>query len=130
MDHVHLRRFVMNDITMRLARRFLVERALALLQQALDQIGDMPDTDRLALLAAIANVAYRLSLKEVPQDQGKQGREFSLDQMSIIMQRIPIEEIIQSHLNGDRDQGLIFRYVEKATLEVTSQVRPADKPIS
>ena len=53
----------MDDAPAHMTRQLLIAQALELLRQGLDQMGSLPTTDRLAVLAAIANVAHRLSLQ-------------------------------------------------------------------
>jgi hypothetical protein len=104
----------MGDAPVHLTRRLLINQALGLLRQRLDQMGQLPTTDRLAVLAAIANVAHCLSLREVIQDEHNQGHEFYPDQMHIIMSRISVDQIIQAYLDGDRSEDLILRHVQQA----------------
>src|ERR1043166_2544661 len=104
----------MDDAPAHMTRQLLIAQALELLRQGLDQMGSLPTTDRLAVLAAIANVAHRLSLQEVLGDAHNQGHEFYPDQMQIIMSRIPLQQMIQAHLDGDRSDDLVLRYVQQA----------------
>lgn len=104
----------MDDAQIQMTCLLLINQALELLRQGLDQIGQLPTTNSLAVLAAIADVAHRLSLQEVLQDAHQQGQEFYPDQMHIIMQRIPLDRIIQDYFDGDRGEDLILRYVHQA----------------
>jgi hypothetical protein len=104
----------MDEATESIARRMLVTQAIALIKQGVEQIGEMPRTDDLAVLAAIANVAHRLSLNEVLRDARNLGHEFYLDQMAIIMRRIQVEAMIVDYVGGNRSDELILQYVRRA----------------
>ena len=104
----------MDDPCVEMTRRILVDQALTLLRQGLEQMGPLPTTDRHATLAAIANIAHRLSLNQVIRDARNEGHEFYPDQMHIIMDRIPVEQIVQTYLAGDRSEDLVLKYVKRA----------------
>ena len=104
----------MDEVVVQLARQMLIKQSLGLLKQGVEQIGELLSTDKLAVLAAIANVAHRLSLNEVLQDARNQGHEFYPDQMSIITRRISVERMIRDFVECNQDPTLVLQYVQDA----------------
>lgn len=79
------------------------------MRHALEDIGPLATTERLAKLATIANVAHRLSLNQTSvNDTPDQGAD-DPGRMRLIMSRIPVDKLLQDYSRGARGWSLGMR---------------------
>jgi hypothetical protein len=104
----------MDEAVEQLARRMLIQQAIALIEQVVTRLGPFPSTEDLAMLAVVSNVAHLLSLNEVLKDARNLGYEFYPDQLSIIMRRIPVEDMLTEFVGGSQSSHLVLDYVRRA----------------